>query len=73
MADRTSYKIRVPQNTPTRFVSLRWRILIPILLGLMLALMLSAYGLAYALTDAEKPAAANVLASREHIAKEALD
>lgn len=70
---RTSYKIQVDTTKPPRFVSLRWRVLAPILLVLMVALMLSAYGLAYAVTaDENTTSEPDVLASRERIAKEAL-
>jgi len=53
---RTSPYIQVPpsQRSP-RFVSLRWRVLTPIVAALMAVLMCAAYGIAYALVQGSTP------------------
>lgn len=68
---RTSYKIQVDSQKPPRFISMKWRILTPILFILMLMLMLAAYGIAYAMTG-NAASQDEILKTRENVASEAL-
>lgn len=51
----TSHQLKLPAQPPRsrRFISLRWQVLIPILMALLLVLMFGAYGISYNLLSAE--------------------
>ncbi len=70
---RTSHKIRIEEQKPPRFVSMKWWVLTPILIVLTLMLMVAAYGIAYALTsDLQTTSEDDILNTRETIAQNAL-